>query len=69
MNDIVQAISVCGFPIVSFLICGAFLKYVYDKSLEMLNSALNKLGDLTEAVNHNSEVLRDLVTEVKRINE
>ena len=66
MNDIVQAISVVGFPIVSFLICAWFLKYVYDKSLSQYESAINKIGDLTSAVNHNSEVLADLVREVSK---
>ena len=66
MNDIVQAISVVGFPIVSFLICAAFLKYVYDKSISQYENAINKIGDLTSAVNHNSEVLADLVREVGR---
>lgn len=66
MNEFVTAVSTLGFPIVAFAICAWFLKYVYDKSLAQFDKSLEKLGDLTQAVNHNSEVLSDLVKEVSR---
>lgn len=60
-TDIAQIISTIGFPIVSFLLCGKALKYVYDKERKSLDDAISKLGELTEAVNHNSEVIREYV--------
>lgn len=72
MNDIIQAISVVGFPAVSFLLCGLFLKYMFDKNdarqerdAERYDKLYNKISDLTGAVNHNSEVLADMVREVQ----
>lgn len=66
MNEFLQAISTVGFPIVAFAICAWFLKYVYDRSLSQYDKALDKLGTLAEAINHNSEVLADLVKEVRK---
>lgn len=65
MTDILSAISTVGFPIVSFLICAWFIKYSYDKSLDMFNNSLEKIGTLANAVNHNTEVLLTLVKEVE----
>lgn len=65
MSDVITAISTVGFPICSFLICGAFLKYVYDKSLELFKRAFDELHQLTDAVNNNTRVLADLVEEVR----
>ena len=62
MNDFAQIISTVGFPIFSFLLCGFALKYVYDKERKSLDETINKLGDLTLAVEHNSEAIRDLTT-------
>lgn len=61
MNDLAAIISTIGFPIVSFLLCGIALKYVYDRERKSLDDTINKLSDLTNAVNHNSEVLARLV--------
>lgn len=69
MNEFLQAISTVGFPIVAFAICAWFLKYVYDKSLAQFNNSLEKLGTLAEAINHNSEVLTELVKEVRKNDE
>lgn len=64
-NEIAQVVSTIGFPIVSFLLCGKALKYVYDKERKSLDDAINKLGELTEAVNHNSEVVRELASNTR----
>lgn len=64
MNEIAQVISVVGFPIFSFLIAGWALKYVYDRERKSLDDTIAKLSDLTLAVNHNTEVLSNLVTEL-----
>ena len=67
-TDIAQIISTIGFPIVSFLLCGKALKYVYDKERKSLDDAVAKLGELTEAVNHNSEVISEFVHNAERSN-
>jgi len=59
--DWVNLVSTVGFPICAFGICAWFLKYVYDKSMQMFHDSLDKIGTLAEAVNHNTEVLLNLV--------
>ena len=65
MPEFIDVVSKLGFPIAAFTICAWFLKYVYDRSLSQFDKSLEKIGDLTSAVNHNSEVLADLVREVR----
>lgn len=65
MTELVQIISTVGFPIVSFLIAAYFIKYTYDKTTEANKEAMDKIGALAEAVNHNSEVLVNLVDEIR----
>lgn len=65
MNDIAQIISTIGFPIVSFLLAGAACKYVYDRERKSLDEAIAKLGELTIAVEHNSEAIRDLARDIR----
>ena len=65
MTELVQIISTVGFPIVSFLIAAYFIKYTYDKTTEANKEAMDKIGALDEAVNHNSEVLVTLVDEIR----
>lgn len=64
--DITQLISTVGFPIFSFIVAGLALKYVYDKERKSLDDTIAKLGELTQAVNHNSEVLARVVDEIGR---
>lgn len=66
MTELTQIISTVGFPIFSFLLTGWALKYVYDKERTSLDEAIKKLGDLTQAVNHNSEVISRMVDEIGR---
>lgn len=63
--DWVTAVSTVGFPIVSFLIAAYFIKYTYDKTTEANKNAMEKIGSLAEAVNHNSEILLRLVEELE----
>ena len=65
MTELVQIISTVGFPIVSFLIAAYFIKYTYDKTTQANKEAMDKIGALAEAVNHNSEVLVTLVDEIR----
>lgn len=69
MNDLVQIISTVGFPIFSFLICAYGLKYSYDKSLEQNKNNIDTLSELSKSINHNTEVLTELVVEVKHLDE
>ena len=62
--DIANLISTVGFPIFSFIVCGLALKYCYDKERASLDSAIEKLGALTIAVEHNSEAIRDLAAKI-----
>lgn len=59
--DWIQAISVVGFPIVSFFVAVYGLKYSFDISMQRNAEAFEKVAELTKAVNHNTEVLADLV--------
>ena len=61
MTEFTQIISTVGFPIFSFLLCGGALKYVYDTERNSLNSTIEKITDLTSAVNHNSETIQRLI--------
>lgn len=71
MNDLANIIATIGFPIVSFLISAYFIKYCYDKQLEKdkvsderEDKHWEEISKLTNAVNNNTEVLRDLVKEI-----
>lgn len=68
METAATMISTLGFPIVSFLLCGGALKYVYDRERRSLDDTIEKIGALTQAVNHNSETISRLVEEVGNTN-
>ena len=63
--DIVQLISNVGFPIFSFIVTGLACKYVYDKETKrndiLINDNMEKLAQLTLAVNNNTVTLQNLV--------
>lgn len=63
--DIVQLISNVGFPIFSFIVTGLACKYVYDKEAKrndiLINDNMEKLAQLTLAVNNNTVTLQNLV--------
>ena len=72
MNELASIISTVGFPIVSFLISAWFVKYTYDKQLERDKANDERedkhwveLGNLTNAVNENSQAIRQLVGELQ----
>lgn len=72
--DIAQLISNVGFPIFSFIVTGLACKYVYDKESKrndlLIGDNMEKLEQLTLAVNNNTAVLQQMVTEVhERIHE
>ena len=68
MNDIASIISSVGFPIVSFLISAWFINKTYDKQWEndkeydlREEKHWNTISELTNAVNNNTETLKQLV--------
>lgn len=65
--DISQLISNVGFPIFSFIVAGFACKYVYDKESKrndlLINDNMEKLEQLTLAVNNNTAVLQQMVAE------
>ena len=65
--DISQLISNVGFPIFSFIVTGFACKYVYDKEGSrndlLINDNMDKLEQLTLAVNNNTAVLQQMVAE------
>lgn len=65
--DISQLISNVGFPIFSFIVTGFACKYVYDKESNrndlLINDNMEKLEQLTLAVNNNTAVLQQMVAE------
>lgn len=70
--EAVEIISKLGFPIGAFLLAAWLIRYLFDKFLLLFEkmreddrAQTNALMNLTSAVNNNTEVLRDLVTEVK----
>lgn len=70
--EAVEIISKLGFPIGAFLLAAWLIRYLFDKFLLLFEkmreddrAQTSALMNLTSAVNNNTEVLRDLVTEVK----
>lgn len=68
MGELSTIISTIGFPIFSFLISAWFIKYTYDTLIarEKENDKRNEshweqLAQLTQAVNENSQALRDMI--------
>jgi hypothetical protein len=69
MENLTSIISTVGFPIASFLISAYFIKYCYDKQIEKDKQTderedrhWEEISKLTTAVNNNTEVLRDFVS-------
>lgn len=70
MNDVITAITTVGFPIVACMGCFwvfiKALKYLYDHERQNLIDTIEKIGQLTLAVEKNSEAIRDLVIELNK---
>ncbi len=65
MQDIVTIISTVGFPIFAFIACGFALKFVYERERQSLDATIEKITNLTLAVNNNSDAIRDLAEYIK----
>lgn len=59
MNEIIQLIISNGFAIVVAVWC---LKFTFDTMAKNYDDTNDKLSQLTEAVNHNTQVLSNIVT-------
>ena len=73
MNDLASIISSVGFPIVSFLISAWFINKTYDKQWEndkeydaREERHWNTISELTNAVNNNTETLKELVKNLSK---
>ena len=64
MNDVIQAISTVGFPIVSFFVAVYGLKYSFDASNKSQEKAMEQVAELAGAVNENTKTLAILVDSI-----
>lgn len=64
INDIFQAIQAVGFPICSFFVMAYGLKYSFDAMTKQTEDSMEKIGNLTEAVNNNTVALTKLAERV-----
>lgn len=69
--DTINLIQSLGFPIAMVIICVFFIKYIYDAQNKSNETMLQReserwaqIAKLTEAVDHNTEVLRELVEHI-----
>lgn len=67
--DWIQVISNIGVPTTAFLLSGWFIRYMYDKSSTQVENSIKSVSELAAAVNHNTEVLTELVNEIKDVKE
>lgn len=73
MNEVIQAVSTLGFPIV---MCGAmawYVKYITDKNREEIDRMQTKhneeMKSVTEAINNNTIALTKLCEKIDRESE
>lgn len=71
MNDVISAISVVGFPIVSAIACAWYCKYSSDQYRaevkEMQKDHKEEISDISEALNNNTLVLQKLIDKLDTI--
>lgn len=69
MNDIMNAISVIGFPIVAAVACGMFIKWQYTENQkqisEMRQEHKEEVYKMTEALNNNTLALQKLIDKLE----
>lgn len=68
MNDIVNVISMVGFPIVAAVACGMFIKWQYTENQkqisEMRQEHKEEVSKMTEALNNNTIALQKLIDRI-----
>lgn len=64
MQEVLDAISTVGFPIICFLLCGWYVKYREDKNDTQMEKLISvhsaEISAITEAVNLNTVALQKL---------
>ncbi|MBO5900598.1 MAG: hypothetical protein J6Q80_07660 [Lentisphaeria bacterium] len=64
MQEVLDAISTVGFPIICFLLCGWYVKYREDKNDAQMEKLISvhsaEISAITEAVNLNTVALQKL---------
>lgn len=69
MNDIMNAISAIGFPIVAAVACGMFIKWQYTENQkqisEMRQEHKEEVSKMTEALNNNTLALQKLIDKLE----
>lgn len=70
-NDILNAITTVGFPIVMCIACAWFIKYTTDKHRDEVND-LNKahaqeMDKVTQAINNNTIALTKLLERMDQV--
>lgn len=68
MNDIVNVVSMVGFPIVAAVACGMFIKWQYTENQkqisEMRQEHKEEVSKMTEALNNNTIALQKLIDRI-----
>lgn len=71
MNDVISAISVVGFPIVSAIACAWYCKYSSDQYRaevkDMQKDHKEEIAGISEALNNNTLVLQKLIDKLDTI--
>lgn len=69
MNDVMNAISAIGFPIVAAVACGMFIKWQYTENQkqisEMRQEHKEEVSKMTEALNNNTLALQKLIDKLE----
>lgn len=70
MNDVVQAISAVGFPIVAALGCGFFVKWQYEQNMkqieELRKEHKEEVVQMTKAIENNTLALTKLIDRIDK---
>ena len=72
MQELLDAISTVGFPIICFLLCGWYVKYREDKNNTQMEKLIDvhskEIASITEAVNGNTVALQKLSDSIEDLN-
>lgn len=70
MNDVIQAISAVGFPIVAALGCGFFVKWQYEQNMkqieELRKEHKEEVIQMTKAIENNTLALTKLIDRIDK---
>ena len=70
MNEIVQVISVVGFPIVAAIGCGYFVKWQYEQNQKQVEAMRQEhkeeVQNMTKAIENNTLALTRLIEKIDK---